>query len=119
MSDPVREYIQNAPPGLQPTLNELHEMITAALPDAEQAVESGFPVFKIGGQWAAGFAFRKKGAMLYIMAPGVLDRHDSSLGRLRSGRSCVEFRESKGLSLPQLRELACRMLSEVPAAMRG
>lgn len=116
MHPDANRYIQSAPADQRPILSELRGMIVRAMPDAQECVKSGFPVYKVGGAWAAGFASRKKSPMLYIMAPGVLDRHAGVLGKLRGGRSCVEFRETGAMSLDRLRAIAAQMLNEAAGA---
>jgi len=109
---PVTEYIANAPADQRPTLERLRQMIRAALPDCtEQIGSSGFPVYTRDGDWIAGFATRKKGPMLYIMAPGVLDEFEERLGPLRSGNSCVEFRATKTVSEADLWRMTEEMLA--------
>ncbi len=110
----VEQYINSAPQSLQDTLHDLRRLIRESLPAhaQEQIGSSGFPVYTINGEWRAGFAYRSKGPMLYIMKSGVLDRHEKVLGRLRSGRSCVEWKETPALPLAALRDLARTMLTE-------
>jgi hypothetical protein len=57
--------------------------------------------------------------MLYIMDGAILDRYEGQLGRLRSGRSCIEWRASKGLSIEALTELAKEMLGQVAQRIGG
>lgn len=116
MNSSVDAYIAKAPASQRETLTELRETIRKAMPKAEEVVEGGFPVYKVGGQWTAGFATRKKGPMLYIMVHEVLDRYAETLGALRSGKSCVEFRETEHTSRAALRKLAAKMLAEARKA---
>lgn len=111
----VEQYIGAAQPEQQSTLCELRNMIQAALPEAHEDIgSSGFPVYTDGNNaWLAGFASRAKGPMLYIMAGGVLDRYASRLGKLRSGKSCIEWRGSDDLPLEELRGLAQQILRDV------
>jgi hypothetical protein len=57
--------------------------------------------------------------MLHLMAPGVLDRHAEALGSLRSGKSCVEFRASKTMTLEELDALADVVYREARESMGG
>lgn len=113
----VDEYVTAAPSEFRGQLTLLRDMIHRALPHAAETIgSSGFPVYTDpDGNWQAGFAWRKKGAMLYIMNSGVLDRYEDQLGKLRSGKSCVEWRAGNDLSMDELKELACKMLGEVAA----
>lgn len=108
----VAAYLENAPSDQRPVLVELREMIRSAMPDAVEDFRSGFPVYLINGCWAAGFASRAKGPMLYIMAPGVLDAWAPKLGALRSGKSCVDFKATKSTTLDELRAMAAAMLAD-------
>lgn len=116
MHKDVKAYIDKAPDDQRATLKKLRTMIVNALPDAEEVVESGFPVYKVGGEWTAGFATRKKGPMLYIMVQSVLDQYEDRLGKLRSGKSCIDFRETKDLPIASLTKLAEQMLTEARKA---
>lgn len=122
MPDPVAAYIQAAPEAQRPALRELRQMIRAAHPDAlEQMGPNGFAVYTRDGQWIAGFATRRKCPMLYVMAPRVLDAFAEALGKLRTGKSCVEYREGREMSMDRLRELARQMLAyrvETPDARK-
>jgi uncharacterized protein YdhG (YjbR/CyaY superfamily) len=119
---PVHEsvacYIEGAPADQQEVLLRLHEKLVAEFPEVEPVLPHGFPVWTVDGRWCCGFASRKKGPMLYVMAPGVLDRHAEELGRLRSGKSCIEFKASKSLTIEQLDALAGELIEEARHAMK-
>lgn len=109
----VADYIADAPAEHRPILEHLRQKIREHLPDADEQIgSSGFPVYTMNGEWTAGFAWRAKCPMLYIMASGVLDEYADALGVLRSGRSCVEWRVSRSVTLDQLDALADRMLAQ-------
>ncbi len=109
----VDDYIGAAPADQQPALRELRAMIRAALPGAAEVMGSArFPVYEVQGTWAAGFASRKNCPMLYIMDAGLLSDFEEQLHGLRTGNSCIEWRETKHLSLDQLRALTFEMLAE-------
>lgn len=111
-ADAVDRYLASAPEDQQPVLEHLRALIRLHLPQAEEQIgSSGFPVYSVNKAWVAGFATRKKCPMLYVMAGGVLDEFEASLGPLRSGRSCVEWRPGKGRSDSELRELAGQVLA--------
>lgn len=114
MHTDVAAYVDSAPPEQRPQLEELRGMIRAALPHAtEEMSPNGFPVYTLDGHWLAGFATRARGAMFYCMVEPVLDRHAEKLGTLRSGRSCIEYRGNRKLSLDEVRDIARHMLAEL------
>lgn len=111
-ADAVDRYLASAPEDQKTVLEHLRALIRLHLPEAEEQIgSSGFPVYSVKKAWVGGFATRKKCPMLYVMARGVLDEFEASLGPLRSGRSCVEWRPSKGRSDSELRELAGQVLA--------
>ncbi len=113
-SPEVDAYIAAAPEAQRGTLAELRAMIRRALPGAKEEIGSSrFPVYTVDNAWRAGFATRAKGPMLYVMDSALLDRYEAELGKLRSGKSCIEYRASKTLSAGELEELAKRMLAEL------
>ena len=115
----IDTYIQEAPENQRAELRALRSMIEEALPDADVVMPNGFPVYTINDEWTAGFATRKKGVMLYLMVSSVLDDHLIELGRLRSGRSCVEWKNSAHLPLEELRKLAPKLLVEAARRQRA
>lgn len=115
----VLRYIASAPTAQQPHLRELHGHLMEIMPDAPIVMPNGFPVWLINDTWTAGFATRAKGPMLYVMAQDVLDRHEPTLGRLRSGRSCVEYKGSKTLAFDDLRALAPTLYREARKSIEG
>ncbi len=109
----VDRYVSEAPDAIRPEVERIRALIRAEAPDlVEQMGPNGFCIYTRDDEWRCGFAHRTKGPMLYVMAQGVLDKHDDTLGRLRSGKSCVEWRASKTLTLDELHDLARIMIRE-------
>lgn len=113
MNSKVTAYIGSAPEAQRAALVELRAMIGAALPhSAEELGSSGFPVYTVNGRWVSGFATRKKGPMFYMMVGEVMAGHAEELGPLMSGKSCIEYRASKTMTMDEVRGVVRRMLVE-------
>lgn len=110
----VAEYIDSVPAEHRATLRGLRKRLEQHLGACtkESMGSSGFPVLSVDDVWVAGFAWRKKGPMLYVMNAALLDAYDDRLGKLRSGRSCIEWRATKQLSLQDLGEVVDEILAE-------
>jgi hypothetical protein len=110
----VAQYIDSAPAEFQAALRALRKRLKEHLGSytKESLGTSGFPVLTVDDVWVAGFACRKKGPMLYVMNAALLDAYAERLGKLRSGRSCIEWRETKQLSLEELGALVDEILAE-------
>lgn len=111
MTVDVRAYIAAAPAAQQPLLREMDERIREAFPEAALDTKSYFPVYVHDGQWLAGFATRKKGAMFYCMDAALLDAYADRLGKNRSGKTCVEVRATRAVPLEVLQELVPEILA--------
>ncbi|MEZ6015555.1 MAG: hypothetical protein R3F49_10605 [Planctomycetota bacterium] len=109
----VASYIESAPKEHQAALRSLRRRLKDHLGACtkESIGASGFPVLTVDDVWVAGFAWRKKGPMLYVMNTGLLDRFAERLGKLRTGRSCIEWHETKGLSFRELGAVANEILA--------
>lgn len=110
----VAQYIDSAPAEFQAALRALRKRLKEHLGGytKEALGASGFPVLAVDDVWVAGFAWRKKGPMLYVMNAALLDSFAERLGKLRSGRSCIEWRETKQLPLKDLGALIDEILAE-------
>jgi uncharacterized protein YdhG (YjbR/CyaY superfamily) len=110
----VAQYIDSAPAEFQAALRALRKRLKEHLGGCtkEALGASGFPVLTVDDAWVAGFAWRKKSPMLYVMNTALLDGYAERLGKLRSGRSCIEWRETKQLSLKDLGTLVDEILAE-------
>lgn len=111
----VDAYLALAPEEQRALLERLRRMIREALPHARECFESKMPAYTVNGAWTAGFATRAKGAMFYVMDTRLLDEYAGVLGRHRSGRSCVEMRASRQMSLAQLESIAAEILGKLAA----
>lgn len=112
MTVDVEQYIAAAPADQQALLRELDAEIRRAFPAAHLDPKSYFPVYVMDGHWMAGFATRKKGAMLYCMDAPLLDQHADLLQKARSGKTCVEYRSLKSVGLDDLRALVPKLLAK-------
>ncbi len=114
----VESYLAAVPEPQHARLSRLRELIRETLPGATESFESRMPVYLVNGQWTAGFAQRKKGAMLYIMKPELLDEFEAELGARRSGRTCIEMNEAGSHSTGAMERLAGRILIELARRLK-
>ena len=73
-------------------------------------------MYTVDGKRLAGFASRKNRVMLYIMVHEVVDRYADQLGELWTGKSCIELKATKSLTLDDLKKLARKMLADAKKA---
>ncbi len=110
----IDDYLNMAPLDQRPELIEIRRLIEKNLSKARGGIgSSGFPVYTIGNQWKAGFAYRAQGPMLYIMEPNLLNQYEAKLKPVRSGKSCLRYCSARNLPLGELRRLAVEMLQTI------
>jgi uncharacterized protein YdhG (YjbR/CyaY superfamily) len=87
----VDEYLDGTPEPQRSTLIRLRAMLRSILPDAEEGISYGVPVFKVGGKAVAGYAaarrhcsyFPHSGAVISQVEPELLEGYDWAKGTLR------------------------------------
>ena len=67
-ADHVDEYLAKVDEPKRSTLEHLRRFIAAVIPEAEQGLSYGVPVFKIAGKPVAGFWLRRTGSATFRTA---------------------------------------------------
>lgn len=110
----IDDYLNMAPLDQRPELIEIRRLIEKNLNKARGAIgPSGFPVYTIGNQWKAGFAYKPQGPMIYIMEPDLLNQYEAKLKFVRSGKTCLRYSSARNLPMGELRRLAIEMLQTI------
>lgn len=112
MNKLVKNYIDDADAKYKADLKYLATKISKTFPKADIIISNNFPVWTIDERWIAGMAYRAKGVMFYLMVTAVLDKYEDQLGKLRTGKSCLLYKETKEITKDQLDKLIDKMLVE-------
>ena len=75
----IDDYLANAPEPHRHSLTLLREMLSSALPDAEEGLSYGVPAFKVDGSPVGGFAHAKNHCSYFPHSGTILDRVDDGL----------------------------------------
>ncbi len=116
MSKPksIDEYLNMAPLDQRSELTEIRRLIEKNLPKATGIIgPSGFPVYNIGNQWKAGFAYKPQGPMIYIMEPELLNRYEAKLKMIRAGKTSLRYSSARNLPMGELRRLLSETLQTI------
>ncbi len=115
----VAAYIAAQPETIQPTLHEIHAIISKAYPKAKVEMygtaKGALPVYKDGEAWLGGFSVRAKGPMVYMIDSELVAKYKPQLGTLADGKACVLYKPTKTLDADALRALFTRMFAEAAA----
>ena len=114
----VQAYIKQAPEEQQEQLLELRQMIVDTLPDLQESIGSGFPVYLLDGRWIAGFASRKSGPKFYLMMHDIVQQYKPQLGKKITGKSCcLDYKKSRMFTLDELKNIVQNMLNDAKAEL--
>lgn len=91
-SDEHAAYIAAAPEPFRPTLQRLHDLLAAALPDAEEIVAYDMPGFRFDGTIVAGYAAFTRQCGLYVQAAAIAEHAaEIAVAGLKSTKTGVTF----------------------------
>ena len=105
-AEEVDEYLARLDEPKRSTLEELRRSIAAAIPDAEQGLSYGVPVFRIDGTPVAGFAAAKNWLSYLPHSGDVLSTiSDEELEGLSASKGALRFPVDQPLSDALVRTL--------------
>jgi len=112
----IDHYLDMAPLDQRTELIEIRRLIEKNLDKAKGSIGSaGFPIYTIGKQWKAGFAYRPQGPMVYIIDTDLLNQHEDKFRLIRAGKTSLRYSGSRNLSMGALRQLVIQMLQTLNA----
>ena len=105
-ADDVDAYLAEVDEPKRSTLEHLRRSIAAVIPEAEQGLSYGVPVFRIAGKPVAGFSAAKNW-LSYLPHSGEIlaTMSDADLGGLSASKGALEFPIDQPLPDPLVRKL--------------
>ena len=89
-------YIAAAPEPFRPALQRLHDLLSRALPDAEEMVAYDMPGFRIGGAIVASYAaFSKQCGAYFLPAAIAAHRDEIAAAGLKATKTGITFAPHK------------------------
>lgn len=101
----VDDYLAPAPEPHRSTLGELREVLRELLPEAEEGLAYGVPVFKENGKAIAGYAYFKKHCSYFPHSGSVLSAVAGELGDYEWSKGTLKFPPDQPLSRKLVRRL--------------
>ena len=91
-------YIAAAPESFRAVLDHVRDLLSRALPEAEEMTAYDMPGFSVGGKVVASYAAFSKQVGLYVLAPAIADHADEiRAAGLRPSKTGVTFPPHKPL----------------------
>lgn len=106
----IAEYIAAAPPAARKNLEDLHACLSAAAPEAEQAIKWGAPAFTRKRILFTFAAYRNH--INFYPTPSVVKAFKDRLDGIETTASGISFPHEKPLPLPLIAEIAAYRLRD-------
>lgn len=97
-STEVDVFLARLPDDQRAALQDLRETISAAAPDATEAISYGVPAFKYRGRPLVSYGAAKNHCAFYVMSPAVMEAHAADPAGLPTGKGSIRF--DPGTPLP-------------------
>ena len=117
----VETHFAAVPEKYRATATELHALLLELAGNHEVTLRPTGMIWVGKGSdefMLAGMCVRKSGVMLYASAD-VLSLHSETLGKLRTGKTCVRLRKVSDLKLEVLHDIVSRSLVKEQMDYRG
>ncbi len=108
----VDDYLSALPDDKRSALEKLRKTISAAVPDATEAISYQIPVFKYQGRQLVGFGATKDHCTFFIMSTGVMNAFKDDLKGYEVGKGSIRFQASKPLPATLVRKLVRARIAE-------
>ncbi|MFF0554360.1 DUF1801 domain-containing protein [Streptomyces sp. NPDC004311] len=103
----VSAYLEGVPEARRPALTRLRELCLAELPDFEERIAYGMPVYVRQGaaEGEIAWASQKQYISFYLMRTDVREAFADRLAAHDMGKACLRFRHPDRIDFPLLRDL--------------
>ena len=109
----VDDYLANLDEPKRTTLRRLRQTIVSIVPEAEQGISYGMPVFTLHGKVIAGFAAFKNHLSYLPHSGSVFDELSDDVAGYVTSKGALQFAIDKALSKALVKKLISVRLSEV------
>lgn len=109
----IDSYITAAPKESQSKLLELRKIIVSLVPEAEEAIKYGMPLFTIEGKSLVGFAGYKKHIGFYPWSGSFLNAYKKDLINFVTSKGAVQFPIEKPLPVSLIKKLIKGKMQEI------
>jgi uncharacterized protein YdhG (YjbR/CyaY superfamily) len=111
-SSEIDAFLAGLPDETRAALEEIRRTISAAAPDAVEAVSYGVPAFKYRGRPLVSFGAGKNHCAFYVQSPPVMEAHRNELAAYDTATGTVRFLPGSPLPAALVTKLVKARLAE-------
>ena len=112
MANEVDNYLRNVPEAHRVAIEKLRQMIRSVLPEAEEVISYGIPMFKQDGHGVVAYNATKAGVTLQVMSGTLLDKHQQEIAGYKRAKGSVQFPLDQRLPVGLIKKLVKERLAE-------
>lgn len=119
MANAIDSYLRTVPENHLVAIENLRRTIRAVLPEAEEVISYGIPMFKQDGHGVVAYNATKAGVTLQVMSGTLLDDYRDELGGYKRAKGSVQFPSDKRLPVGLIKKLVKERLAENKARYKA
>ena len=109
---PIDEHLSKLPEDQRAALQSLRETILSVMPDAEEVISYGVPMFKRNGKGVISMSAKKDYCSLHLMSPPLAKAMESELKKYLKGVT-LHFTPDKPLPASLVKKIVKARLKEM------
>jgi uncharacterized protein YdhG (YjbR/CyaY superfamily) len=115
----VDGYLDAVPEPARAALGKLRAAIRKAVPDAEEVINYGVPMFRLGGRNLVAYGAAKAHCSFFVQSPAVMGRFADDLARYPTSKGTIRFRPESPIPPALVKKIVMARIVENAAAAKA
>lgn len=112
----VEKFLADVPEPAHSALQTLRGQIKAAVPGAEELINYGVPMFRLGGKNLVSYAAAKAHCSFFVQSPAVMEQFASELEAFDTAKGTIRFKPEKPIPAALVKKIVKARIAENAAA---
>jgi uncharacterized protein YdhG (YjbR/CyaY superfamily) len=112
MPNEVDRYLRTVPEPHRVSIEKLRQTVRSVLPEAEEVISYGIPMFRQDGHGVVAYNATKTGVTLQVMSGTLLDDYQEELAGYKRAKGSVQFPSGQRLPVALIKKLVKARLVE-------
>ena len=117
--DAIDAFLRALPEPQRTALEELRATIRAVVPEAEEIINYGVPMFRLGGKNLVSFGAAKTHGAFYVQSPAVMEALADDLKGYDTSKGTVRFTPDQPIPAALVKKLVKARVTENEASAKG
>ena len=115
----VEKFLADVPEPAHAALQTLRGQIKTAAPGAEELINYGVPMFRLGGKNLVSYAAAKAHCSFFVQSPAVMEQFASELEAFDTAKGTIRFKPEKPVPAALVKKIVKARIAESAAAGKG